>query len=33
LFSNEEQEKEVSGIKSELTLASRLLYFDLIVLK
>ncbi len=32
LFSSEEQEKEYTGLKTENTLITRLLYFDLIVL-
>ena len=33
LFSNEEQEKEYTGIGSDAKLETRLLYFDLIMLK
>lgn len=33
LFSNEEQEKEYTGIDSDAKLETRLLYFDLIILK
>ena len=33
LFSNEEQEKEYTGIGSDAKLETRLLYFDLIILK
>lgn len=33
LLSNEEQEKEYTGIGSEAKLETRLLYFDLIILK
>ena len=33
LFSNEEQEKEYTGIDSDAKLETRLLYFDLIMLK
>lgn len=33
LFSNEEQEKEYTGIDSDAKLETRLFYFDLIMLK
>jgi hypothetical protein len=33
LFSTEEQEKEYTGIDSDAKLETRLLYFDLIILK